>query len=191
MRIIAFNGSPRKGGNTARYLETVFEPLQEAGCKTELVQVGGEKLRGCNGCMSCRKSKNGRCIFDDDPLNSWIAAMRKADAILIGSPVYFSDMTPETKALIDRAGYVLRGLDENPLSRKVGAGVAVARRAGSVHTLMGINQFFFVNDMIVPGSSYWNIGIARAVGDADADEEGIATMRHLGENIAWLLERLH
>jgi multimeric flavodoxin WrbA len=123
-------------------------------------------------------------------MNGWIEAMREADAVVIGSPVYFSDLTSETKALIDRAGYALRGMAENPLSRKVGAGVAVARRAGHTHTLMSINQFFFINDMVVPGSSYWNVGLARAVGDAEADAEGLATMGRLGENIGWLLERL-
>jgi multimeric flavodoxin WrbA len=190
MKIVAFNGSPRKGGNTERYLQGVLEPLREAGHETELVQVGGNLVRGCTGCMGCRKKGDGRCIFDDDAMNGWIEAMREADAVVIGSPVYFSDLTSETKALIDRAGYALRGMAENPLSRKVGAGVAVARRAGHTHTLMSINQFFFINDMVVPGSSYWNVGLARAVGDAEADAEGLATMGRLGENIGWLLERL-
>jgi multimeric flavodoxin WrbA len=190
MKIVAFNGSPRKGGNTERYLQGVLEPLREAGHETELVQVGGNLVRGCTGCMGCRKKGDGRCVFDDDAMNGWIEAMREADAVVIGSPVYFSDLTSETKALIDRAGYALRGMAENPLSRKVGAGVAVARRAGHTHTLMSINQFFFINDMVVPGSSYWNVGLARAVGDAEADAEGLATMGRLGENIGWLLERL-
>jgi multimeric flavodoxin WrbA len=190
MKIVAFNGSPRKGGNTERYLQGVLEPLREAGHETELVQVGGNLVRGCTGCMGCRKKGDGRCIFDDDAMNGWIEAMREADAVVIGSPVYFSDLTSETKALIDRAGYALRGMAENPLSRKVGAGVAVARRAGHTHTLMSINQFFFIHDMVVPGSSYWNVGLARAVGDAEADAEGLATMGRLGENIGWLLEKL-
>ncbi len=190
MRVVAFNGSPRKGGNTHRYLEAVLEPLRAAGHETELIQIGGTMVRGCTACMSCRESGEGRCVYDDDPVNSWIEAMQRGDALLIGSPVYFSDLTTEVKALIDRAGYALRGLPENPLRRKVGAGVAVARRAGHTHTLMSINQFFFINDMIVPGSSYWNVGLARAIGDAEADEEGLKTMARLGENIDWLLEKL-
>ncbi len=190
MKIVAFNGSPRKGGNTERYLQGVLEPLREAGHGTELIQIGGNLVRGCTACMGCRKKGDGRCVFDDDAMNGWIDAMREADAVVIGSPVYFSDLTTETKALIDRAGYALRGMAENPLSRKVGAGVAVARRAGHTHTLMSINQFFFINDMVVPGSSYWNVGLARAVGDAEADAEGLATMGRLGENIGWLLEKL-
>jgi multimeric flavodoxin WrbA len=190
MRVVAFNGSPRKGGNTSRYIDAALEPIRNKGHEAEKVQIGGYMVRGCTACLSCRKTGDGRCIYDDDPMNSWIEAMKKADAVIIASPVYFSDMTPEVKALIDRAGYALRGMAENPLTRKIGAGIAVARRAGHTHTLMSINQFFFINDMVVPGSTYWNVGIARAIGDAEADEEGLKTMRRLGENICWLLEKL-
>jgi multimeric flavodoxin WrbA len=189
--VIAFNGSPRKESNTARYIEEALKPLEEGGNSIKMIKTGGNRVRGCTACMKCREKGDGRCIFDDDPVNEWIEAMRYADVLLIGSPVYFSDLTTEVKALIDRAGYALRGLPENPLSRKIGAGIAVARRAGHTHTLMSINQFFFINDMIVPGSSYWNVGLARAAGDAENDQEGLVTMKRLGENIQWLLEKLH
>ena len=192
MYVVGFNGSARPGGNTSYFIETAFGPLRAEGVECEQVSLAQKIIRGCTACMSCREDGGGRCVFDDDIINGCIEKMEKADAVILGSPVYFSDITAETKALIDRAGYAIRGSKgENPLSRKVGAGIAVARRAGTVHALESINQFFFINDMIVPGSSYWNMSLARAEGDGEKDEEGIKTMLRLGENIAWLLKKLN
>lgn len=189
MYVVAFNGSARKDGNTAFFIEQTFAPLREEGIECEMVQLAGHEVRGCTACLGCRQDGNDRCTQYDDIVNECIDKMEKADAIIIASPVYFSDITSETKALIDRAGYVARG-NGNSLSRKIGAGIAVARRAGTVQALQSINQFFFINDMIVPGSSYWNIALAKNIGDGEKDEEGIKTMRRLGENIAWLLKKL-
>ena len=190
MYVVAFNGSAREGGNTSYYIQSCLTPLREAGHECEEVSLAGKVVRGCTACLGCREEGMDECSYDDDIVNECIEKMRRAAAIIIGSPTYFSDMTAETKALIDRAGYVARG-NGNFLSRKVGAAIAVARRAGHIHTFESINQFFFINEMVVPGSSYWNVGIARAVGDAQGDEEGLATMQRLGENMAWLLERLY
>ncbi|HDQ13494.1 MAG TPA: flavodoxin family protein [Sediminispirochaeta sp.] len=190
MRVLAINGSARPEGNTAFFIRKCFEPLKEAGHHCEVINLAGKVVRGCTACLSCREEGNDRCIYDDDIINTCIDEMERADAIIIASPVYFSDITAETKALIDRAGYVARG-NGNFLSRKIGADITVARRAGTVHALHSINQFFFINDMVVPGSSYWNIALAKEIGDGEKDEEGIRTMRRLGENIAWLLEKLH
>ncbi len=189
MNVVAFNGSPRREGNTAQLLQTVLAPLQKAGADCRVIQVGGEVLRGCTACQTCRKLQNQRCVFDDDMVNDCIAKMVEADAILIGSPTYFANVTTETKALIDRAGYVLRG-SGNPLSRKIGAAVVAVRRAGAMPTFHGINDFFLINDMVVPGSGYWNLGVGRAEGDVQQDDEGLATMSRLGENILWLLRNL-
>lgn len=189
MYVVGFNGSARRDGNTAFFIEKTFEPLRAAGIECELVQLAGEVVRGCTACGYCREEGNDRCVEANDIINDCIDKMERADAIIIGSPVYFADVTAETKALIDRAGYVTRGNDTS-LSRKVGAGIAVARRAGTMHALDSINHFFLINDMIVVGSSYWNLGLARAVGDAAKDAEGIKTMHRLGENIAWLLKNL-
>jgi multimeric flavodoxin WrbA len=188
MKAVAFNGSPRKGGNTEILLNEVLKVLEEKGIKTELIQVGGKDVKGCVACMKCRKKADGKCHKDNDLLNKCMEKMVEADAIIIGSPTYFADLTSETKALIDVAGYALRGAG-NPLKRKVGAAVVAVRRAGAIHTFDSINHFFLINEMIVPGSSYWNIGIGRNKGEVNEDEEGIKTMRTLGENIAWLLAK--
>lgn len=190
MKVVAFNGSPRKNGNTRLLINEVFVELEKEGIKTELVQVGGHPMRGCIACMKCGENKNAQCALSGDSLNDHLAKMFAADAIILGSPVYFSDVTAEMKALIDRAGFVARQ-NGHVLRRKVGAAVVAVRRAGSIHTFDTLNHFFTINQMVVPGSSYWNIGIGRAPGDVSADEEGMQTMRDLGINMAWLLKKLH
>lgn len=186
MKVVAFNGSPRKGGNTEILIKEVFRELEANGIKTELIQVGGRKVNGCIACMKCRKKADGRCHQDNDFINKCIKKMVKADGIIIGSPTYFTDVTTETKALIDVAGYALSGAG-NPLKRKTGAAVISVRRAGAIHTFDTINHFFHINEMIVPGSSYWNLAIGRNKGEVLKDEEGLRTMKVLGENMAWLL----
>ncbi|MBU0609847.1 MAG: flavodoxin family protein [Armatimonadetes bacterium] len=190
MKVVAFNGSPRKNGNTSLLIERVFAPLREAGIETELVQVGGQNLHGCRACYQCFERKDGHCVFDDDILNECVDKMREADGIILGSPTYFANMTAEMKALIDRAGLVSLAAG-GALKRKVGAAVVAVRRAGALPTFDGINHFFHLQQMIVPGASYWNLGIGREIGQVESDEEGLRNMQVLGENIAWLLEKLH
>mgnify|MGYP001262167482 CR=1 FL=1 len=190
MRVVAFNGSPRQNGNTSLLIERVFAPLRAAGIETELVQVGGRNLRGCRACYQCFERKDGRCLFDDDILNECVGRMFEADGIILGSPTYFANMTAEMKALIDRAGLVSLAAG-GALKRKVGAAVVAVRRAGALPTFDGINHFFHLQQMIVPGASYWNLGIGREIGQVESDEEGLRNMQVLGENIAWLLEKLH
>jgi len=187
MKVFAVNGSPRHDGNTAGMLKTVLSVCGEAGLQTELYQAGGKAVRGCTACGKCRNHP-GRCAIDDW-VNEVYAKMKEADAVLLGSPTYFSDLTPELKAVIDRCGYVSRS-DGMSLSRKIGAAVSAVRRAGGIHTLDSIQHFFLINDMIIPGSIYWNMSLSRVPGDYENDEEGIDTMRRLGENIVWLLEKI-
>jgi multimeric flavodoxin WrbA len=189
MKLLGINCSPRKGGNTEILIKEVFKSLEENGIKTELFQLGGKKLNGCIACMKCRKAGDGRCHQENEVINQCIKKMVKADAIIIGSPVYYADLTAQTKALIDVAGYAIRGAG-NPLKRKVGAAVIAVRRAGAIHALDSINHFFLINEMIIPGSSYWNLAVGREKGDVLKDEEGMKTMKVLGENIAWLMKRL-
>ncbi len=189
MKVIAFNGSARKDGNTAVMVRKAFEPLEAAGVETELVQLAGETVRGCRACGTCFKNKDARCIWDDDIANDCIAKMVAADGIILASPVYFSDVTAEMKALIERAGYVAMAND-SLLRRKLGAGVVAVRRAGGIHTFDTLNHFFLISEMLVVGSTYWNIGIGRKKGEVAEDSEGMATMEHLGENMAWALDRL-
>jgi len=184
MKVLAINGSPRKEGNTTEMLNTVLAVCAKAGYETELYQAGGRPVHGCKACNSCG-SNLGQCAIDDW-INEVYPRMKAADAIIIGSPTYFSDLTPETKALIDRTGYMSRR-DGNAFSRKIGAAVTAVRRAGGIHTLDSIQHMFLICDMIVPGSSYWNMSLSRDLGDMAKDAEGIRTMERLGENIVWLL----
>ena len=189
MKVLAINGSPRKKGNTELLLREVLKEIEREGISTELVQIGGKKIKGCVACMKCKKEKDAQCHKKNDLANEIMAKMVEADAIIIGSPVYFSDVTAEVKALMDVAGYALRSAG-NPLKRKIGAAVVAVRRAGAIHTFDSINHFFLINEMIIPGSSYWNIGIGREKGDVLDDEEGMKTMKTLGTNISWLLKKI-
>jgi multimeric flavodoxin WrbA len=190
MRVVAFSGSARLDGNTATMVRAVFSELEPEGIATELVQLAGKQIRGCTACNRCRERKDQRCSVKDDVVNECIEKMLAADGIILASPTYFADVTAEIKALIDRSGYVARA-NGDMLQRKVGAAIAVARRGGAIHTFDSLNHFFFIGQMIVPGSSYWNMGYGLAKGDVEKDEEGLATMRTLGKNMAWLLKKLH
>lgn len=189
MKIVAFNCSPHKDGNTAHMIADVLKVLNENGIETETVQVGGADIRGCRACGVCAKRQDLKCVFVDDILNKCIAKMVAADGILIGSPTYFSDLTPECKALIDRAGYVILH-NGNPLARKVGAALSPEGRAGGIHTTDSILHFFTISGMYVASSSYWNVSLATAPGDYEKDARGRQTMLDLGANMAYLLKKL-
>jgi multimeric flavodoxin WrbA len=189
VKVLGINCSPRRGGNTELLIREAFTTLEENGIKTELFQLGGKKVNGCIACLKCRKAKDGQCHQKNVVINQCIKKILKADGIIIGSPVYFADLASEAKALLDVAGYAIRGAG-NLLRRKVGAAVIAVRRAGAIHAFDSINHFFLINEMIIPGSSYWNIGIGGQKGDVLSDEEGMKTMRVLGENMAWLLRQL-
>ena len=189
MKVTAFNGSPRKGGNTEQMLAKVLEPISAAGIETEMVQVGGKKIHGCTSCWKCMENKDKRCVIDNDMLNECIEKIIDSDAILLGSPSYFSGMTSEMKALIDRVGFVSY-VNDTFLKRKVGAAVAVHRRGGAVNVFDSINHMFLMNGIIVPGSTYWNFGVGLQPGDVQEDEEAARNMQDLGENIVWLLQKI-
>ena len=188
MKVVGFNCSPKKDGNTAHMLKEVFAELEKEGIETELVQVGGKDLKACKACGKCREIKNMECVQKDEA-NDFLKKMIEADGIIIGTPTYFADLTPEAKILMDRCGYVARS-NGNPLKRKVGAAVVAVRRAGSIHAFDSVNHFFTINEMIIPGSSYWNMSLALLPGDFEKDPEGVQTMKNLGINMAWLLKKL-
>ena len=190
MKVVAFNGSARKDGNTAVLINETFKELNAAGVETELVQLAGKPVHGCLACRKCFTNKNRRCVVDGDFINECIAKMDAADGIILGSPVYFANVTTEIKALIDRAGFVSRA-NKDMFSRKVGAAIVAVRRAGAIHVFDSLNHFFLISQMIVPGSSYWNIGHGREAGEVVNDAEGMETMRVLGKNMAWILEKIH
>jgi len=189
MKVVAFNGSARKGGNTAKMLQTVLEELAAQGVQTELVELGGQAPHGCIACYKCFKEKNSRCAVEKDIINDCLKKMIAADGILLGSPTYFADVSAGMKALIERCGMVSRA-NGDLFKRKVGAGVVAVRRAGAYQVFNSLNAFFLIGQMIVVGSSYWNIGIGREPGEVVNDEEGMKTMRDLGRNMGWLLHRI-
>ncbi len=187
IKVVAFNGSPRKDGNTGILIRKALNKLEEEGIHTELIDLSGTRIRGCTACRECRKKLNQKCAIDSDIVNDCIKKMIEADGIIIGSPTYFASLTAETKALMDRAGYVAKGND-NLFRRKVGAAVVAVRRAGSINVFQTINNFFLINEMIIPGSTYWNLGVGKERGEVESDAEGMGTMDRLGENMAWLLK---
>jgi multimeric flavodoxin WrbA len=189
MKVIAFNGSARKDGNTAIMIRHAFQELEKEGIKTELVQLAGEKIQGCIACYKCFTAKNRRCAVTGDIVNTCIEKMEEAQAIILGSPTYFADCTAQIKALIDRAGFVSRANGEM-FKRKIGASVVAVRRAGAIHTFDTLNHFFTIGQMIIVGSSYWNIGVGREIGEVEKDQEGMQTMSILGQNMAWLMKKV-
>ncbi|MCK9306095.1 MAG: flavodoxin family protein [Methanoculleus sp.] len=186
-RVVAFNGSPRKDGNTSILIRQIFDELESEGIETELVQVGGQMIRGCADCRRCFENRDLRCAFDGDIVNECIEKMIDADGIILASPVYFLDVTSEMKALIDRAGVVARAND-GPFRRKVAIAAAAVRRSGANHTIDTLLHFMLYSGMTVPGAPV--IGIGRDIGDVLKDEEGIARAKEAGRNMAWLLKTI-
>ena len=188
MKVLAINGSPRKGGNTEILIKKTLEPIEAVGIETEIVQLGGKAVRGCVACGKCVKLKNNRCAITNDPINDVIAKMIEADGIIIGSPTYFTDVTTELKALIDRAGFSCYGRDV--FKHKVGTAVVAVRRGGATHVFDTINHFFQINSMFVVGSTYWNMAYGFQPGEVESDKEGLANMKDVGESMAFLLQKL-
>lgn len=189
MKVVLFNGSPRKEGNTYQCLKIVMEELKSEGIECDYIWLGAGALQGCNACGKCGENKDGKCVIIGDKMNEYIAKVIQADGIVIGSPTYFADVSTATKALIERVGYVCRASGDL-LKRKVGAAVVVARRAGAVHVFSSINFLFLISQMIVVGSSYWNLGIGRAAGEVLNDKEGVDTFKTLGKNMAYVLKKM-
>ena len=186
MKVIAFNGSPRKDGNTTLLINHVFHELEKEGVETELVQLSGKKIHGCIACYKCFENKDRRCAVKDDVANECIEKMVKAEGIILGSPVYFADVTAEMKALMDRAGFVSMA-NGGMYKNKVGATVVAVRRSGAIHTLDSMNHFFLAGQMIVIGRG---VGVGRDKGDVEKDEEGLLAVKTLGQRMAWLLKKL-
>ncbi len=190
MKAVAVNGSPRKGGNTEILLKKVLTPLTAAGWETEFIQLGGASIRGCQACYQCFERKNSRCSQKDEFFNQCFEKMVGADAIILGSPTYFTDVSAEMKALLDRAGLV--ALANGGLFRgKIGASVVAVRRGGGTHAFDTMNHMFLMSGAIVPGSTYWNLGLGREKGEGSRDDEAARNMNDLGQTIAWLGEAIH
>jgi multimeric flavodoxin WrbA len=190
MKVLGISGSPRTGGNTELLVQTALQKLQLEGIETEFVSLAGRQILPCTACGDCSHVERPMCTLGDAGFEGMIERFMEADGILVGSPVYFGSATPETMALLDRVGLVsLR--NGRFLRRKVGAAIAVARRAGQNFTFAQLNYFFLINEMIIPGSTYWNIAFGREKGEAANDEEGMQTIKNLAHNMAFLLSKLH
>lgn len=187
MIALAINGSPRPNGNTRIMLETVIEPLAQAGWETEIYQLGGKAVHGCTHCTQCRRTLDKKCIISSDCINDIIGKMDAADAIIIGSPTYFANVSTEVKALIDRAGFVGRG-NGNMFKGKIGSAVSAVRRAGAIHAVEAIYRMYLICGMVIPGSTYFNHAIGFAPGESAGDAEGMGNMRNLGQAIKLLGE---
>ena len=185
MYAIAINGSPRKGGNTEILLNEVLSELKGADWEVELVQVGGTDIRGCIACGMCRKKKNNKCALNKDIFNKIFKKMVQSDAIICGSPTYFAAVSADLKALLERAGFVALS-NGNAFAGKIGAAVVAVRRGGATHAFDTINHMFQMSRMIIPGSTYWNMGYGLEKGAVHGDDEGLNNMRHLGQTIDWL-----
>lgn len=187
MKAIAINGSPRKHGNTSILIDAVFKELQEQGIETEVINVGVKHFKGCVACNECWEHKNQQCSLKNDEVNEIMQKMLKADAIILGSPVYCADLSGQMKTFLDRVSMTAAANDDM-FKRKLGAGVVAVRRAGALPTFHSLNSFFTIMQMIIVGSSYWNMGYGLEPGEVLKDEEGMQTMRNLGKNLAWLLQ---
>lgn len=187
MKVIAFNGSPNKEGNTYHGIKIVAGELEKEGITTEIIHVGNKTIRGCIACGYCTKNKNGCCVINADPVNEWIEKLRTADGIILGSPVHYSAITGTMKAFLDRAFRVTE-VNDSMLRHKVGVAVVAVRRAGGIPTFNQLNNYMSHSEMIIPTSNYWNVINGRLPGEAMRDEEGVQIMRILGKNMAWLMK---
>lgn len=187
MKVVGINGSTQKDGNTALLVRTALEQLEEQGVKTELIQLAGQDVQPCRACWAC--GGRGNCAWKQDAFCDVFEAMRSADGIVLGSPSYSANVSARMQALLERAAVVT---DANPgiLSRKAGASVSAARRAGALQATETMNRFFLNHEMYVVGSTYWNVAYGQMPGDVADDEEGMATVRNLGANMAHLLQAL-
>ena len=185
MKVIAINGSPRPGGNTEILLKKVLEPLKAAGWSTEYLRIGGRPVRGCTACFKCFERKDKRCAVKKDAMNDYLEKIFAAHAVILGSPTYFTDVSTEMKALLDRTGMVALA-NGGALKGKIGAAVVAVRRGGATHVFDTINHMFLMSSMVVPGSIYWNMGMGLGKAEVLGDEEAMRNMSHLGQTIAWL-----
>ena len=190
MKVIGINGSQHPNGNTSIIIKEVFKELEKNEIETELVQLGGSAIRGCLACGMCFKNKDGLCVMHADLINDVLQKAVQADGIILGSPVYFADVTPEMKAFIERAGMV-SSANGNLLKHKVASSVAAVRRGGAMHAFDTMNHFLHYTQTYLVGASYWNMVYGKDIGDVEQDDEGMANMRVVGENMAWLLKKIN
>ena len=187
MKTLLVNGSPHKAGNTATALAEVAKALEGEGVAAEVFWIGAKPVRGCSACGACKRDGGGKCVFADDACNDLIARLREADAVVVGSPVYYGQPNGALLALLQRAFFAC----PEAVRGKPAASVAICRRGGSTAAFQCLNMPFQMLNCPVMGSQYWNVAFGREPGQAAQDTEGMQTMRTLGRNLAWLLKNIH
>ncbi|AKL95971.1 NADPH-dependent FMN reductase [Clostridium aceticum] len=187
MKVVAFNGSPNKEGNTYHAIKIVTDELEKEGIEVEIIHVGGKEIRGCMACNQCMRNRDEKCVLPGDEVNTWIQKMKEAEGIILGSPVHYSSLAATMKSFLDRAFYVTSG-NKGMLRHKVGASVVAVRRSGGLPTFDQLNNYINYSEMLIPTSNYWNVIHGTRPGEALQDEEGVQIMRILGKNMAWLLK---
>ena len=186
-KTLLISGSPKSDGNTAQLMNECAKVIQEQGVETEVLSFAGMKIESCTACGKC--SETGKCDIEDG-LNEIIEKIRSSQGFIVGSPVYFGTARGDVMSALQRIGYV--SMHSNKfLAGMVGGPIAVARRGGQTSTLQEMLMFFLINDMIVPGSTYWNMVFGRLPGEAWKDQEGIDTIRHFAGNVAKLVKNLN
>ncbi|MTI69894.1 MAG: flavodoxin family protein [Firmicutes bacterium] len=189
MKVLAFNGSPNKSGNTYHAIKIVADELKKEDIETEIIHVGKKSIKGCIACGKCSKNKDEKCVITDDKVNEWIQMMKKADGIILGSPVHYSSIAGTMKSFLDRA-FLVTSVNDGMLRHKVGASVVAVRRSGGLPTFDQLNNYINYSEMVIPTSNYWNVIHGTSPQEALHDEEGKQIMRILGKNMAWLLRIL-
>jgi multimeric flavodoxin WrbA len=190
MKVVAFNGSPNKEGNTFQAIQIVAKELENEGIQVEVIHVGNKTIKGCTACMICAQNMDEKCIIPKDDVNDWIQKMKTADGIILGSPVYYAGVNGTMKSFLDRAFFVA-GVNNSMLRHKVGASIVAVRRSGGLPTLNGLNHFLNYSEMMMPTSNYWHVIHGMMPGEVHSDEEGTQIARILGKNMAYLMKAMN
>ncbi len=183
MHVLMISGSPKPRGNTMRALGEVSAELERLGISSEIVPIGAKPIAGCIACGACSRN-GGRCVVDDGLVEGLKEKMAAADALVVGTPVYYAHPNGALLACLDRLFY---SADSSIFRYKPYAAIAIARRAGTVASFDVLNKYATITEMPVVGNRYWNDAFGRAPGEVEGDEEGLAIMRQLARNLAWLL----
>lgn len=186
MKVLLLNGSANKKGNTFKALSEIASKLEKNDIEAEIIQLGKKPVRGCIACGQCQAKQLGHCVFDDDICNFIVEKLNEADALIVGSPVYYGQPNGALMAVLQRAFFSGANVQNKPA-----AAVTICRRGGATAAYQTMNMIFEMMNMPVVTSQYWNIAYGLAPGEVTHDIEGMQTMRTLADNMAWLLKKIH
>lgn len=184
MKVLAINGSARKNGNTSILIQCILQNLNKADVETEVINLAENPIYPCKACFLC--ADKGNCIFHTDHFREIFEKMKQADGLILGSPVYAANISANMQALLERSA-VICDMNEDLLKHKVGASIVTARRGGALNAFDGLNHFFLNHEMIVVGSTYWNMAYKEAI----RDKEALSNIDNLAQNMTWLLKKIN